>query len=207
MYTWDNIKQSVLAKMNLSESEASAMNLPQRYPVYANEAMTQICNAIRPKEMWKEFVVVSEQDANNGVEHDAVVGAEVHLPDDFISFSDNIPLVKRDDGSWDEVYDEYLLYYGFDTVFFVMPGVYRLPYKARWYFFTADMNSAEKSNVKLPIPDIICEAISTYIVSQCYKIDDELKAATYKNEYEMQLARIDASDFNRQRTFNIGGGW
>ena len=111
MYTWDNIKQSVLAKMNLSESEASAMNLPQRYPVYANEAMTQICNAIKPKEMWKEFVVVSEQDANNGVEHDAVVGAEVHLPDDFISFSDNIPLVKRDDGSWDEVYDEYLRKY------------------------------------------------------------------------------------------------
>ena len=62
-------------------------------------------------------------------------------------------------------------------------------------------------NVQLNVPDDILDCLPSYIASQCYKVDDEVKSSIYRNEYEMFVARIDATDYKNTKTFSVGGGW
>lgn len=190
MYTWGYIKECILSKLNLDEESANQQDFLSRFPYYANEAMTQICS-IKPAE--KRFSIEVTKD---------YVGKEFTMPDDFITFSDDI--VYFDDGeAMVDAGDEFVIYGGYKTVHCTRAGVYSIPYRARWFFFTKELANAEV----IPAPADVCEAIPSYVVSQCYKIDDELKAAIYRNEFEMFLARLDDTSFKRQRTFHIGGGW
>lgn len=191
MYTWGYIKENILSKLNLGEEEANQQGFLSRFPYYANEAMTQICSAIKPNETFYELNVTNEN-----------LGQAITMPDDFIGFSDDIVRYK-DSGCWIEVGDEYVDYYGYNQIICNYRGSYRIPYKARWFFFTKDL----QNTIVLPVPADICEALPSYIASQCWKIDDETKAAGYRNEYEMFLARIDDTSFKSQRTIHIGGGW
>ena len=81
--------------------------------------------------------------------------------------------------------DEYKTYGNCEIIFF-KGGNYRISYDAKWFEFLPETDD----NVKLDIPQDILDAIPSYIVSQCFKIDDEQKAQIYRNEYEMFLARI-----------------
>ena len=191
MYTWGYIKENTLSKMDITEKLANEQGFLKRFPYCANEAMTQICSAIKPKEQYFEITVKS-------------VNQTCMFPDDFIAFSDNIILYAPDEScDFVEVGDEDINYVGYNCVSCRQPGIYRIPYKARWFFFTPDL----ENDVVIPAPADICEAIPSYIVSQCLKVDDELKAAVYRNEFEMFLARIDDTNFKSQRTFKRGGGW
>ena len=130
------------------------------------------------------------------------VDTPIALPDDFVAFSDDI--VRYSDGNLrNDVGDEYIEYYGYNQVICRYIGTYFVPYKARWFFFTKDLHNA----TTITAPADVCEALPSYIASQCMKIDDEVKAAIYRNEFEMFLARIDDTSFKSQRTFHIGGGW
>lgn len=247
-YTWGYLKENTLSKLNLTEEEANQLGFLSRFPYYANEAMTQICSAIKPHEVyieldvwdekkkWKELTkkynlyLDKEEPIHDGVpigdprEQDyrdfwadwkatLFVNKLFTFPDDFIGFSDDIVLHKAEpiclygvvvgQNDYKEVGDELVEYYGYNQVRFHATGKYRIPYNARWFFFTKDC----QNYTVITAPADICDAIPSYIVSQCLKIDDEAKAAVYRNEYEMMLARIDDTTFKSQRTLHIGGGW
>lgn len=208
MYTWGYIKGCALAKLNLSEEEAQAQNFLTNFPYYANEAMTQICSAIKPKESSIEIRITDNAndittETSNVFLKDTTIKP---FPKDFVAFSDAPSVCSIFPFyDWIEANDEELEYIGYDELICHEIGTYRIPYKARWFFFEADGSLKESTLITAPAD--ICDALPSYIVSQCYKIDDEVKASIYRNEYEMFLARIDDTDFKRQRTFNRGGGW
>lgn len=65
MYSWDNIEETTLAKLDLDQDgglEANKIGYVNRFIAYANEAMVQIANAIKPK---RTFVTFYVYDANN----------------------------------------------------------------------------------------------------------------------------------------------
>lgn len=193
MYTWGYIKENTLAKLNLGEEEANQQGFLSRFPYYANEAMTQICSAIKPCEKFFEIEITDEN-----------INMPITFPEDFVSFSDDVAGYKiENDAVYNEVYDDQLKYHGYNTIICAKPGFYTIPYNARWFFFTKELHNSEV----IPAPADICDAIPSYIVSQCLKIDDEAKASIYRNEYEMFLARIDDTSFKAQRSLRIGGGW
>ncbi len=191
MYTWGYMKENALNKLGLSEAEANQQNFLSRFPYYANEAMTQICS-IKPRESFLVLKITKDR-----------LNTPIGMPEDFIAFSDDVIRCMVTDKDWYGAGDEDVDYYGYNEIIFKQIGTYHIPYKARWFFFTKDVHNA----TQIPAPADICDAIPSYIVSQCFKIDDEVKSAIYRNEFEMFLARLDDTSFKSQRTLSIGGGW
>lgn len=193
MYTWGYIKDAVLAKLDLDEEEASVQNLVDRFSIYANEAMIQICSTVKPKKAFAEFVVD---------EFDFVAT----MPDDFVSFNDDVPIGTYNDGRHhynEEIHNDVFAYQGHNQVLFLYPGTYKIPYNARWILFNKNLSD----ETVLSAPDDVISCLPSYIVSQCYKIDDEYKASVFRNEYEMFLARINDTDYKNTRTIKIKGDW
>lgn len=224
MYTWGYIKENTLAKLNLDEEQANQLSFLSRFPFYANEAMTQICSSVKPR--YKTFDCTIKAENSRETENDLYVGDIITMPEDFIGFGTGPVAYKRGELSSrersvmdmlgfsctdhiDDVGDDFIKYIGYNQIICKIPGNYKIPYKARWFFFTKDLeDSAElKTTDGIWVPADICDAIPSYIVGQCYKIDDEAKAAIYRNEFETFLARMDDTNFESQRTFHIGGGW
>lgn len=247
-YTWGYLKENILSKLNMDEEQANQLGFLSRFPYYANEAMTQICSAIKPHEVFLTIEVYDEKDRwheltkkygvyldkdepiSDGIpvgdprEQDYrdfwadwkathFVNKEITFPEDFIGFSDDCSYYKGypiclggiplSTPKFEEVGDEHVEYVGYNQVICHMAGTYKIPYNARWFFFTKDC----QNYTVITAPADICDAIPSYVVSQCYKIDDEAKAAIYRNEFEMACARIDDTTFKSQRTMHIGGGW
>lgn len=198
-YTWGYIKENCLAKLDLTEEQANEQNFLSNFPYWANEAMTQICSTVKPKESFFKFTVTKD-----------TVNEPVTMPNDFIAFSNDIAVFRPSatdrcglPRGYEEVGDETVSYYGYNQVIPLRVGEYIIPYKARWFFFTKDLADGDV----ITAPADICDALPSYIVSQCYKIDDEQRAAIYRNEFEIFLARIDDTSFEHQRHFFVGGGW
>ena len=195
MYTWGYIKDVCLAKMDLDENEATVQNLLSRFPFYANEVITQVCSSIKPKYSFEKFIV-EEKD----------VGVPHKMPDDFISFGDDVCYELDDYGDRLEKYelhDDDFEYYGYNKVLFKHPGKFYISYNARWFTFDKSMSD----DLQIEVPNDILDCIPSYVASQCYKIDDEYKAQTYRNEYEIMLSRIDATNYKNTKTLKIGGDW
>lgn len=233
-YTWGYIKEATLAKMDIDANDAIANGFIKRMHIYANEALTQICSAIKPKHTYVSFIVnrpivawnecVHEFGAYKDVKEPLLVrptnltdvqklfwdaydklaktNCPLNMPDDFIVFNDDIPIgICR--GEQFELHDDNFRYIGDRHIMFYEPGIYNIPYNARWFFFT----SITDNNTVLDIPLDICDALPSYIASQLFKIDDEVKAQIYRNEYEMFLSRIDDTNFKQTRTIKVSGGW
>ena len=195
MYTWGHVKQAALAKLDLTAEEASDIGLLNRFPIYANEAMTNICSTVKPNRTFAEFTIDTENTIKT-------------MPTDFISFGDDVCTRTYVDEYGEtctdmECHDDDITYIGYNKIKFLKTGTYNISYNARWYVFNVGISEFEV----LDIPDDVVECLASYIASQCYKMDDEVKASMYRNEYEMFVARIDATDFKNTKTFKIGGGW
>lgn len=204
-YTWNYIKEAALAKLDLNEVEANQQHLVSRFYVYANEVITQVCSAIKPKKMFMHFSIDKDS-----------VGVLKTMPEDFISFADDVCYEIIQLPSYQiqinpdaptsirkELHDDDFLYQGYNQVVFLHPGEFYIAYNARWFTFTTETSW----NTVLDIPTDILDCIPSYIASQCFKIDDEYKASVFRNEYEMFLARIDATDYANSKTMIIGGNW
>ena len=195
MYTWGYLKDVALAKLDLTENEATVQNLLSRFPFYANEVITQVCSAIKPKYTFAKFEIDFDK-----------VGLAQTMPDDFISFGDDVCYELVNNGKFLEkhqIFDVDFEYYGYNQVIFKHPGDFYISYNARWYTFT----KAIDDNEKIDIPNDILDCIPSYIVSQCYKIDDEYKAQVFRNEYELMLSRIDATNYKNTKSILIEGDW
>ena len=195
MYTWGYLKDVTLAKLDLTENEATVQNLLSRFPFYANEVITQVCSAIKPKYTFAKFEIDFDK-----------VGIAQTMPEDFISFGDDVCYELVNNGKFLEkhqIFDVDFEYYGYNQVIFKHPGNFYISYNARWYTFT----KAIDDNEKIDIPNDILDCIPSYIVSQCYKIDDEYKAQVFRNEYELMLSRIDATNYKNTKSILIEGDW
>lgn len=193
MYTWGYIKENTLSKLNLTEEEANQQGFLSNFPYYANEAMTQICSAIKPREKFY-FTVIGDYN----------LGLSGKMPEDFISFNDSPIYFKgHSEEAYDEVSSNYIEYLGYNEFACKVKGFYKIPYNARWIFFTKDLHNA----TIIDAPADVLDALPSYIASQCFKIDDEAKAAVFRNEYEMFLARIDDTSTRSQKSIFVGGGW
>ena len=194
-YTWGYVKDNALAKLDLDETEANNQNFLSRFPYYANEAMTQICSSVKPKYTYVEFNITSD-----------LVGVEQKMPDDFISFGDDINYELLNDERMTmkkEIHDSDFTYQGYNKVVFFREGRFFISYNARWFMFAKNINNS----VVLDAPDDVIECLAAYIASQCYKIDDEYRASIFRNEYEVLLARIDNTNYKNTKTFIIEGDW
>lgn len=192
MYTWGYIKDVILAKLDLDETEALELNYLERFVFYANEAMTMICSTVKPKRTFHEF----ETEGNE----------TIVMPSDFISFGDDRNTI-REEGWFNctfvrETADEDFDYLGYDRLYCYSKGKYKISYNARWYEFSVNDN-----DTILDIPLDVLECIPSYVASQCMKVDDEQKAAMLRNEFEILVARIDDTHYKSNKTFKIGGDW
>lgn len=201
-YQWNDLKNTILAKLDLTEEEANVQNLINRFPYYANEAMTQICSSIKPKYTFIDFEITQED-----------VGEPQTMPKDFVSFSDDVCYELKDEivdfytkqtiTIKKELHDTDFEYYGYNQVVFKHPGKFYIAYNARWYTLTNNI----EGDTYLDVPNDVLDCIPSYVASQCYKIDDEYKASVFRNEYEMMLARIDNRNYKNTKTFEIEGDW
>lgn len=196
MYTWGDMQEVILAKLDLNEEEAETQDLVRRFPYFANEAMTQICS-IKPKHTFFEADVAAED-----------IGNLITLPDDFIAFGDDVNRIVYNylgETCVDNAYDDDFSYVGYNAVIFKRAGKFYISYDARWVQSFVNMEpDTELANV---VPRDILDCIPSYVASQCMKIDDEQKSATYRNEYEIFLARLDDTNFKSNKTFKIEGDW
>lgn len=204
MYTWKYVVDSTLAKLDLTNEEASDMGLISKFSYYANEAMTQICSSIKPNRTFATFEITE----------DNIKELQV-MPDDFISFNDDVCTVEWYDKYRvrviEECHDDDFTYVGYNKLKFHKIGTYDISYNARWYTFDSDKLSLSiqglEAESNLPIPDDIVDCLPSYIASQCYKVDDEVKSSIFRNEYELFLARIDNTDYKSTSTIKVGGNW
>lgn len=201
MYTWGYLKDVSLAKLDLDESEATVQNLLSRFPFYANEVITQVCSAIKPKYDFAYFDIKKED-----------VGIAKTMPSDFVSFGDDVSYQLIENQSLyygdvsvcrEELHDDDFTYNGYNKVVFNHEGKFYISYNARWFTFDKNIDN----DFELDVPNDILDCIPSYIASQCYKIDDEYKAQVYRNEYEILLSRIDATNYKNTKTIKIDGGW
>lgn len=196
MYTWGYLKDASLAKLDLDEYEANERDLLSKFPFWANEVITDVVSAIKPKHTFAEFTITTDD-----------IGKSYTMPDDFVSFGDDVNTVvyknEYDERVMEEAYDDDFAYKGYNSLVFWKEGTYSISYNARWITFDKNMDN----NTKLGIPMDILECIPSYIACQGYKMDDEVKSALFRNEYEMKLARIDDTDFKQTKSFKIRGDW
>lgn len=202
MYQWNDLQNTILAKLDLTEEEANVQNLINRFPYYANEAITQICSSVKPKYSFAEF----EIDKDN-------VGVAQKMPDDFVSFGDDVCYEIKDEiidfytketiTIKKELHDTDFTYHGYNQVIFKHPGKFYISYNARWITLTNKIDGKDY----IDAPKDVLDCIPSYVASQCFKIDDEYKASVFRNEYEMMLARIDNTNYKNTKTFEIEGDW
>lgn len=151
------------------------------------------------------------------IKNNLFINQIIKMPTDFIAFDDaenyKLSLQKMYDESgkivdklvFTELHDDEMMYQGYNKILFRSEGQYRIFYRGRWYFFTKNMdNDIDLSEF---VPNDVLDCIPSYVASQCYKIDDEVKSSIYRNEYEMFLARIDDTDYNSTTSIKIGGDW
>ena len=201
MYTWGDLQETILAKLDLDEDEATVQNLINRFPYFANEAMTQICSAVKPKHAYFEVEITNEN-----------VGTLINMPDDFISFDDDINKIAYFDQYLNRTITEEATDFDFeylgDTLLFKRIGKFYISYNARWIDTFVNLDSAtELAAGGYGIPRDILDCIPSYVASQCMKIDDEYKSSVYRNEYEVFLARIDDTHYKNTKTIKIEGDW
>ena len=195
MYTWGYLKDVILSKLDLDENEATVQNLLSRFPFYANEVITQVCSAVKPKYTFAEFNITKD-----------LVGIPQEMPSDFVSFGDDVCyelVICCNKAKELELHDDDFIYHGNNKLIFNRIGKFYISYNARWYTFDKNIDD----NVEIDVPNDILDCIPSYVVSQCYKIDDEYKAQVFRNEYEIMLSRIDNTHYATNKTFIIGGNW
>lgn len=215
MYTWGYLKESILSKLDLVESdgglsdsdEVEIMNYSNRFKYYANEAMTQICSSVKPKRTFFEVEIHDgKYDEFGNLVEPSNLNAVITLPDDFISFGDDTNIIEYYDQFNDfwqmEAHDEDFEYRGYNQIICHTVGKYSISYNARWLIF-----GNQDNDTILEAPIDILECIPSYVASQCMKVDDEVKSSIFRDEYELMLARIDDTNFKTNKTFKIGGDW
>lgn len=62
MYNWNYIVEATLSKLDIDIKQAIEQKLLDRFHIYANEAITQICSSVKPKATFAKFTVEDKLD-------------------------------------------------------------------------------------------------------------------------------------------------
>ena len=243
MYTYGYVVDATLAKLDMTAEQAEQMGLLSKFPYFANEAMSQICSAVKPKRDFAKFNVAYKEMILNYLKKTypnetfsfldfkpneceelsdwqkqcydeyhslTFINEPAKMPKDFISFGDEInrKIITKDcnhECDEDNVVadDEDFEIRGSNKIMFFKPGTYYISYNAKWFYFDRNTDYDEE----IEAPDDVIECLPSYIASQCFKIDDEIKSQVYRNEYEMFLSRIDDDHYISNKGIRITGGW
>ena len=57
------------------------------------------------------------------------------------------------------------------------------------------------------LPDALGPIAATYAASVILSIDDPIRSATLRNEYEMMLARLNTAELDNLRDYHSSRGW
>ena len=199
-----DIKNLALAKIDISNvdnemSSSFSTDIVGKFRMYADEAMQQICSAVKPKRSFWSVEFNPDID-------------EVHtVPRDFISFGDDICYIEYDVvdlfGTHTvkrEATSEDFEYEGLSSILFKTPGRYTISYNALWIdFLSGDIDD----NDELDCPRDVLVAIPSFIAAECWKIDDQYRAAVFRNEFEIALSRLNDNDYKRHTSLHVRGDW
>lgn len=177
----------------------------QKYPILGYELEPDVIPSnIAPASTDVEYMTAYKQFwyfYNN-----AKPGWEIQFPNDFVSYGgDANYYTKGCSGTvnLDQLPDSLFIYYGTKSFVPYANGEYSMSYNARWFDFTESIDE----DTELDIPDDILDCIPSYIASQCYKVDDEIKAQIYRNEYELMLGRINDTHYFTLQDMHIKDNW
>lgn len=215
-FSYGYLKEAVTAHLDLEEDELEAMNINQRFHIFANEAIQSICHS-KPKSKYFEFSTVDEfvpTTFDNGVQRVAteaeilantitfatddetaefyneqaiyLVGQVISMPEDFIAF-----LVKKA-----FVWTTYMtskveatkvhFTYLSDTEIVVH-------YAANYLipYSSTWMTFAQDQDDKdvIPMPTDLALTIPIYVASVCLQQRDMNMAKNKRQEFEIALSR------------------
>lgn len=233
LYTYGYIKNAILTKLNLSEKEANEQKLIDSFIYNINECLTQIASTIKPHYNCQKIIAYKneipipkdllppkdkkesvkdrmerENDLAEYLKDKVIVGEIFRMPKGFIAFSGKSMVQLENHHSPDvycapeELHDE-VAYVGNDKVICLKPGIFTITYDEFWPYF-ADKT---EDNFEIDIPADVIMCIPSYVASQIWKIDDERKAAIFRNEFEILFARLNNSDYRGNKTLTTEGGW
>lgn len=151
-------------------------------------------------------LTASQKSALHDYNSHKYVNRPIQFPDDFFAWSDEISYkapYKSFHYGFEQMSPEDYKTYGGNKIIFLRIGFYRVAYYAKWFKILPTTDD----DFELDCPDDILECLPSYIASQLYKIDDEVKSAILRNEYEMMIARIDENDYASNKVMQIGGDW
>lgn len=237
MRTWGDIKNAAIAKLDLSSSDITGLGYINRFAIFANEAMTQICSTVKPDKKTFDVTIVDRDDMIHlwndlvdkyGIYEKNVISekperlttvAERSFWKEWESFIFTGQIVKVDDDLFVSFNDDVPTIDTCDGTEeahdddIIYRGYNRLTFcKPGTYHvgYNARWYTFPvdcPDDLVIDAPDDVLDCLPSYIVSQLFKIDDEYKASVYRNEYEVFLSRIDNTDFRNTTTLKIGGGW
>lgn len=120
------------------------------------------------------------------------------MPNDFISFYNTVDYVNGENA------DAHITYVGRDKISLDNFGVYHIYYNALWK--EIDKEDMDK-DLPLEIDESILNCLPSYIASRVLLVDDVQRATILKNDFELQLSRLDTDTLTQNEHFHSIGGW
>lgn len=201
-FTYGYLKEAVKAHLDLEEEELEAMNINQRFHIFANEAI-QAIGYSKPKYVYYEFTAVAsftEIDDTPGDdlaaywnnEHVYLVGQVIDMPDDFLAFATKRAYMWTDSFTNKLPATTKYLTYLSDSEFTVLAAAnYLVPYQATWFTFAQDIEDTEF----IAMPDDLALTIPIYVASVCLQQRDLKIAQAKRQEFELALRRCKTTNF------------
>lgn len=188
MKKWSEIKQAILDKLFLDESEAEQQGYKAKFQYLANECLNFIANSVKPRIATFEKTVDNEY-------------TKVEMPEDFLSFADRVNYRRIDDKHIEA--DPSIVYLSDTEIILPKKGTYEIYYNALWQEITTDI----KNDADLSIPASVLNCVPSYVASQLLSQDDMQRSAILKNEFELMLSRLDTDTMIQAKHFSSIGGW
>lgn len=218
-YTYGYIKEAALLNLQIDEREANTLGHLNRFPFAINEALSQIASTIKPDQKVLEVQIATKQyrdwleTQDEDISQIKLTGETIIMPADFLEFGDAVNYFKEvrfdpftarvQELPVVEATDEEFTYIPYNEIKFFKQGFYRISYNAYWPVLDAKTDN----NYVLPWPRDISECLPAYIAYKCFKLDNEEKAAIWRQEFELLFSRIARANYQNTRTFRIAGDW
>lgn len=213
---WSQIKTAILDKLSLTSDEAQQESYLDKFQYLANEGAVRIANDA--KENIKEFSIIvfdtsAERDAAaiadgaildpddniyrlNGVEYH-VINTRIVMPSDFISHGNEVTYEG-------DVYAPKIIYLGRTAIKILSAGEYTFVYNA---LYPEIVLSDIVNDTELDIDTSVLYCLPSYVASQLLSQTDPQRSAILRNEFELQIARLDNNVVATSQSYNNEGGW
>lgn len=227
------IKEQTIDKLFITSSEAVNAMYTEKISRAINECLLQISNTLEPvtKEFIyntaepklftgseyiafpPDFVQIADNDNiriqdNRGmyqyaddIEYINRTGIYVHKPGKYkIQYDANYPIIMKVPLTG-EIWRDFdnTIEYNKDT-----------PYKFKIFASNSDqlkLAGADALDEVYDLPDALGPIAATYAASVIVGIDNPIRSATLRNEYEMALARLNTADLDNLRDYHSSRGW